>query len=70
MVRAAYQWVTRVADMLNNAKNLDGTGVKRQFRALLGAMARHQNRSTPTLASMLAHFRKVTRSSWPGLFHC
>jgi hypothetical protein len=69
-VRAAYQWVKRVADILNHAHDLDGTSIKRQCRALLGAMARNQRRSAPPLASMLAHFRKVTRSYWPGLFHC
>ena len=69
-VRAAYDWVKRVAEMLANAQDLDSHGVKRHFRALLGAMARNQNRSTPTLTAMLAHFRKVTRSYWPGLFHC
>jgi hypothetical protein len=69
-VRAAYAWVKRVADILTNAPGLDGHGVKQHFRALLGAMARHQHRSAPTLAAMLAHFRKVTRSYWPGLFHC
>ena len=33
-------------------------------------MARHQHRSAPIVATLLAHFRKVTRSYWPGLFHC
>jgi hypothetical protein len=70
LVRAAYEWVKRVAAILANAQEGDGNGVKRHFRALLGAMARHQNRSAPPLAAMLAHFRKVTRSYWPGLFHC
>lgn len=70
MVRAAYEGVKRVSNILQNAHDLDGTSVKRQFRALLGAMAHHQHRNAPPLASMLAHFRKVTRSYWPGLFHC
>ena len=69
-MRAAYEWVKRVATILANAQEGDGNGVKRHCRALLGAMARHQNRSTPPLAAMLAHFRKVTRSYWPGLCHC
>jgi hypothetical protein len=69
-VRAANDWVKRAAEVLNNTQELAGDGVKRRFRALLGAMARHQHRRTPALAAMLAHFRKVTRSSWPGLFHC
>jgi hypothetical protein len=69
-VRAAYDGVKRATNLLAHAKELDGNGVKRHFRALLGAMARHQNRSTPPLAAMLAPCRKVTRSYWPGLFHC
>jgi hypothetical protein len=60
----------RAAEVLNNTQELNHDGVKRRFRALLGAMARNQHRGTPALAAMLAHFRKVTRSYWPGLFHC
>jgi hypothetical protein len=70
LVRAAYRWVKRAAQILANAHQLDGTGVKRHLRALLGAMARHQQRSCPSLAAMLGHFRKVTQSYWPGLFPC
>jgi len=33
-------------------------------------MAQHQLHSAPIPAAMLAHFQKVTRSYWPGLFHC
>jgi hypothetical protein len=69
-VRAAYDWGKRVAERLANAHDRDGHGVTRHFRALLGAMARNQNRSTPMLTAMLAHVRQVTRSSWPGLFPC
>lgn len=70
VVRAASHWVTRVAEILANANALDGDGVKRHLRALLGALAKHQHRSAPPLAAMLAHFQKVTRSYWPGLLHC
>ena len=69
-MRAAYDWIKRAANILTNATERDGDGVQRRFRALLGAMARSQNRSAPSLAAMLAHFRKVTRSYWSGLFHC
>jgi hypothetical protein len=70
LVRAADDWLKRAAEGLNNTQKLNRDGVKRRFRALLGAMARHQHRRAPALAAMLAHFRKVTRSDWPGLFHC
>jgi hypothetical protein len=66
----ADDWLKRVPAVLSNTQALDGDGVTRRFRALLGAMARSQNRSAPPLAAMLAHCRKVTRSYWPGLFHC
>ena len=36
---------------------------------LLGAMQRWQS-ATGDLQSAVAHFLKVTRSYWPGLFHC
>jgi hypothetical protein len=70
LVRTGYDWVKRAAEILTNAKSLDGDSVKRRFRALLGAMAHHQNRSAPSLSAMLAHFQKVTQSYWSGLFHC
>jgi hypothetical protein len=70
LVRAAYRWVKHAARILANAQQLDGAGVKRHLRALLGAMTRHQQLSCPALATMLTNFRKVTQSYWPGLFHC
>ena len=70
LVQAADDWLKRAAEVLNNPQQLNRDGVKRRFRALLGAMARHQHRSAPALAAMLAHVRQVTRSYWPGLLHC
>jgi hypothetical protein len=43
--------------------------VQRRLGGLLGAMTRHQA-AAGTLAPALGHFRKVTRSYWPGLFPC
>ncbi len=62
-VEAAYAWVFRAAAILANA------AVKAGYRGLLGAMARHAERAGE-LAGALKHFGKVTRSYWPGLFHC
>ena len=39
------------------------------MRSLLGAMARHRKKAG-ALAPALERFLKVTRSYWPGLFHC
>jgi hypothetical protein len=68
-VRVAYRWVHRVVHLLNNEAQLDGVTVKRRMQGLLGAMGQHRA-AAGTLASALAHFLKVTRSYWPGLFYC
>jgi hypothetical protein len=66
---AAYAWVFRAAAILANVAGRPGAVVKASYRGLLGAMAR---RAEPAgeLSGALRQFRKVTRSYWPGLFHC
>ena len=68
-VEAAYSWVFRAAAVLANVAGLPGAAVKVSYRGLLGAMARHAGRASE-LSGALGQFRKVTRSYWPGLFHC
>jgi hypothetical protein len=68
-VEAAYDWVFRAAAILANVAGLTGAVVKTSYRGLLGAMARHAARAGD-LSGALGNFRKVTRSYWPGLFHC
>jgi hypothetical protein len=43
--------------------------VQRRLHGLLGAMRQHQAKAG-TLAPAIGHFLKVSRSYWPGLFHC
>src|SRR5262245_52645287 len=68
-VRVAYPWVQRLARVLTNEPALAGAAVQRRLRGLLGALTRHQA-AAGTLAPALGHFLKVSRSYWPGLFHC
>jgi hypothetical protein len=68
-IRAAFGWVYRLAVVLRNNKGLDAAGVRRRYRGLLGALARHR-RATGRLAEAFAHYLEVTRSYWPGLFAC
>jgi hypothetical protein len=68
-VEAAYDWVFRAAAILANVAGLSGSAVKASYRGLLGAMTRH-GEGAGDLAGALGRFRKVTRSYWPGLFHC
>src|SRR5215813_10275984 len=43
--------------------------VRRRLQGLLGAMGPPQAKAGP-LAPAVAHFLKVSRSYWPGLFRC
>jgi hypothetical protein len=68
-VRIAFGWVYRAAIILRNKKGLDARGVRRRYRGLIGAIARHRG-SCGRLQEAFTHFQKVTRSYWPGLFQC
>jgi hypothetical protein len=68
-VRAAFGWVHRAAGLLRNEMGLDAAGVRRRYRGLIAAIARHR-RAAGRLAESFGHFLKVTRSYWPGLFRC
>ena len=68
-VRVAFGWVHRAAVVLRNKKGLEAAGVRRRYRGLIAAIARHR-RAAGRLAEEFAHFLKVTRSYWPGLFPC
>jgi hypothetical protein len=68
-VRVAYGWVHRVAHVLNNDDQDSAAVVKRRLQGLLGAMTRHHAKAG-ALTSAGDHFLKVSRSYWPGLFHC
>jgi hypothetical protein len=68
-VRVAYGWVHRAAHVLNNDDQDGAAVVKRRLQGLLGAMTRHHAKAG-ALTSAVDHFLKVSRSYWPGLFHC
>jgi hypothetical protein len=68
-VRVRYHWVHRAAHILSNQAQREALTVQRRLGGLLGAMTRYQQ-AAGTLAPALGHFRKVTRSYWPGLFAC
>jgi hypothetical protein len=68
-VRAAFGWAHRAAAVLRNKRGPDAAGVRRRYRGLIAAIARHR-RAAGHLAGEFAHFREVTRSYWPGLFRC
>jgi hypothetical protein len=68
-VKRTYAWVQVAATILHNPAQLSAMQVRRRLRGLLGALQRWQGAAGP-LQGAVAHFLKVTRSYWPGLFHC
>jgi hypothetical protein len=68
-VRVAYAWVHRAAHILHNDAQYTEAAVRRRLHGLLGAMGQ-QRAKAGSLAPAVGHFLKVSRSYWPGLFHC
>ena len=68
-LKRAYAWVHATARILDNPDRLSAGQVRRRMVGLLGAMQRWQG-ATGDLQAAVAHFLKVTRSYWSGLFHC
>ncbi len=66
---SVYGWVHSAAQILDNPAELEGQQVRRRYRGLLGAMQRWRTKAAE-LEPGVAHFLKVTRSYWPGLFPC
>jgi len=67
-IRVAFGWVHLAAHILG-AEGGGANEARKRLGGLLGAMARHKDKVGP-LASAVGHFLKVSRSYWPGLFHC
>ena len=65
----AFAWVHAAARILNNEEKLGAPEVQRRLQALLDAMARDRKKAGK-LAPAIDRFLKVSRSYWPGLFHC
>jgi hypothetical protein len=68
-IAVLYGWVWRAAHILGEGGPGQAAAARRQLGGLLGAMTRHAARLGP-LAAAATHFVRVSRSYWPGLFHC
>jgi hypothetical protein len=65
----AFPWIYAAARILNNTGKLKGPKVERRLQALLDVMERDREKAG-ALAPAIDRFLKVSRSYWPGLFHC
>jgi hypothetical protein len=68
-IQITFGFVHRAAMILDNPGEQSGSAVRRCYRTLLRRITR-KARQTKKLKAVLQHFLKVTRSYWPGLFHC
>lgn len=68
-IRTAYRWIHTAARILDNEANEASAKVRQRYQGVLGAMQRWRT-SVGDLQAGIQHFIKVTRSYWPGLFHC
>ena len=68
-MRVAFGWVHRAAADPAQRGGAGRRRGRRRYRGLIAAIARHR-RAAGRLGEAFAHFLKVTRSYWPGLFRC
>ncbi len=68
-IECAFGWVHQAAHILDNPAHGSGDQVRQQYSGLLGAMC-HWRDHAGDLEPAVDHFLKVSRSYWPGLFHC
>jgi len=64
----AFAWVHLAAHILGTP-GISARAAQKRLGGLLGAMARHRDK-VGGLGAAVGHFLKVSRSYWPGLFHC
>ena len=65
----AFAWVHAVARALKNEEGHGAQEVRSHLQALLDVMARDREQAG-ALAPAIDRFLKVSKSYWPGLFHC
>ena len=68
-VAQGFAWVHQAARILDNEAADDVLVVRSKYRALLEQM-KQRHGELGSLAGAVAHFRKVSKSYWPGLFAC
>lgn len=68
-VQTGFNWVHQAAHILTNETQQSGDQVRQQYSALLDRMASSRQQAG-SLEPAVDHFLTVSRSYWPGLFHC
>ena len=67
-LRIAASWIDRIVAVLANAEEADAPTGEAALRDVLAEVLTYQEDAA--LAEWATHVYRVTRSYWPGLFHC
>jgi hypothetical protein len=67
-LRIAASWIARIATTLANPAGADAATVEAALREVLAEVLMYQHDAA--LAEWATHVYRVTRTYWPGLFHC
>jgi hypothetical protein len=68
-VKAGFELVHQAADILANPAEQSGAGVRQEYQKHLKGMERKRPKAG-ALAEAIDHFLEVSKSYFPGLFHC
>ena len=68
-IERAYQWVEKIAQILDNKLEKDSESLKKEFQLVINSMCK-QKEEAGELKEGIEHFVKVTTSYQDGLFHC
>jgi hypothetical protein len=67
-LQTAQTWLQQAARVLANEEQADAAQVEARYRVLLEEVVKAK--SDESVAAWATTFSKVSRSYWPGLFHC
>ncbi len=67
-LRIAASWIEQIAAVLANAEEADATTVEAALHDVLAEVLTYQGDAA--LAEWATHVYRMTRTYWPGLFHC
>lgn len=68
-IEEAYQWVNKIAEILDNESGKNSESVRKEFTSVIESMCEEKEKEGE-LMEWIEHFVKVSSSYKDGLFHC
>lgn len=68
---AIFAWIAQAAAILDNPLEQSGSAVRARYQDFSERLSARLNAPAgESIRAWASHFLKITRSYWPGLFHC